>query len=79
MRRHSISIPAQHRRRPNLLSVLAGLGTVTFLYGLFILDCWVTVVGGILAMLSKMWFADRMVRLYEEMKDATTEYRSWLF
>ena len=27
----------------------------------------------------KSWFNDRMVLLYEEMKDASPEYRSWLY
>jgi hypothetical protein len=30
-------------------------------------------------MLGKLWFVDRMVWLYEDMKDATPEYRSWLY
>ena len=29
--------------------------------------------------LGKMWFLDRMVWLYEDMKDTTPEYRSWLY
>jgi hypothetical protein len=30
-----------------------------------------------MAYLGKLWFADRMVWLWENMADATDEYRSW--
>ena len=50
-----------------------------FLAGLILLHVWIAVVGGIVTVLFKLWFADRMVWLYEEMKDATPEYRGWLY
>jgi hypothetical protein len=29
--------------------------------------------------LGKSWFLDRMVRLYDEMKDAYPQYKKWLY
>jgi hypothetical protein len=48
-------------------------------WGLYDLDVWPMLVGFLLAFFGKLWFADRMVWLYEDMKDATPEYRSWLY
>jgi len=41
------------------------------------LAIWPTLLGLALTFLGKLWFVDRMAWLYEEMKDATPEYRSW--
>ena len=48
-------------------------------YGLIVLSIWPTVFGIVVVFLGKTWFLDRMVRIYEEMKDANSEYRSWLY
>ena len=79
MNRRSVAVPAHQRQLPNLLSIGAGIGMAVFLAGLIVLHVWTAVVGGIVTVLCKLWFADRMVWLYEEMKDATPEYRSWLY
>ncbi len=79
MNRKSIAVPVYQRQLPNLLSIGSGLGMILFLAGLTLLHVWMTVWGGTIAILCKLWFADRMARLYEEMKDATPEYRSWLY
>ncbi len=79
MNRKSVAVPFHQRRIPNLLSIGAGIGMAAFLAGLILLHVWIAVVGGIVTVLFKLWFADRMVWLYEEMKDATPEYRGWLY
>ena len=79
MRRNSIAIPVHHRLLPNLLSIAAGLGMAVFLIGVSTLHLWLSLLGGAIAILAKLWFADRMVWLYQEMKDATPEYRKWLY
>ncbi|WP_275670274.1 MULTISPECIES: DUF6653 family protein [Okeania] len=43
------------------------------------MNIWPILLGVVLVLLSKMWFLDRMVWLYEEMKDANSEYQSWLY
>lgn len=79
LNRDQISVPTPHRVAPNILAVIAMLGSVIVIYGLVIFEVWPTVAGLCISGLGKMWMLDRMVWLYEEMKDATPEYRSWLY
>ncbi|MDZ8240651.1 MAG: DUF6653 family protein [Nostoc sp. ChiQUE01a] len=43
------------------------------------LNSWITLLGYTLVRLSKLWFIDRMVWLYNDMKDVNQEYQSWLY
>ena len=79
LNRDKIAVPERHRRAPNVLSVIAGLGMPFVIWGLIALDIWPTLLGLALVTLGKLWFLDRMVWLYEDMKDAQPEYRSWLY
>jgi len=79
MNRKKVPVPAHHRLLPNILSTVGGMGLILFIWGLIILNIWPAISGGAIIILSKLWFADRMVWLYEDMKDATDEYRSWLY
>ena len=40
---------------------------------------WPLLLGCALVYAGKLWFPDRMVWLYEDMKDRHAEYRSWLY
>lgn len=77
-RRH-VPVPEHHRRLPNLLNGVAGLGGLFILWGVATLRSWPTLFGLALLYLGKLWFVDRMVWLYEEMKDSHPEYRRWLY
>ncbi|MEJ2008899.1 MAG: hypothetical protein P8Z30_12225 [Acidobacteriota bacterium] len=79
MNRKAVPVPRHHRRLPNILSIAGAAGAVLFIWGLVILHPWITAEGATIMIASKLWFADRMVWLYEGMKDATPEYRSWLY
>lgn len=79
MNRKKVPIPKHHRLLPNIITVIGIFGLILFVYGLVVLHLWFTILGGILMMISKLWYADRMVWLYEDMKDATSEYKSWLY
>jgi hypothetical protein len=48
-------------------------------WGLVKFDVWFTVFGATLVILGKLWFIDRMVWLYGDMKDTNPEYQSWLY
>ena len=79
LNRHQVTIPERHRVAPNLLSGIAGMGALLLIPGLWTLDVWLTLVGLLLVYAGKVWFLDRMVWLFEDMKEANQEYRSWLY
>lgn len=79
MNRKKVPVPEHHRHIPNVLSAVAMIGGVIFVWGLVVLDIWPTLLGGTITVMSKLWFADRMVWLYDDMKYATPEYKSWLY
>jgi hypothetical protein len=68
--RHRVPIPAHHRRMALLLSLTSALGLAPLIWGLVVLDPWPTMLGVAVVLLAKLWFVDRMVWLYEDMKDA---------
>ena len=76
--RDTVPIPERHAKMALILSLVSGLGFGAALFGAAVLSPWLTIVGGVVSWFAKMWFVDRMVWLYEDMKDATPEYRSWL-
>lgn len=79
LNRDKISVPNHHRHTPNILSFVSLVGVIFVIWGLVALNIWATLLGNILVMLSKLWFLDRMVWLYEDMKDKDIEYQSWLY
>ncbi|MEM2021291.1 MAG: DUF6653 family protein [Zestosphaera sp.] len=64
-----IEIPKHHRRAPKILRTVAAVGIVPYVWGLVFLDPWPTALGVVLMYLGKLWFVDRMVWLYEDVKD----------
>ncbi|MGD6805570.1 MAG: DUF6653 family protein [Candidatus Bathyarchaeia archaeon] len=76
--RNKIAIPQYHKKAPNILNVIAGVGMMLALYGVFVLSVWPTVMGVTLAYLGKSWYLDRMAWLYEDMKKLP-EYSAWLY
>ena len=78
MNRRSIPIPDHHECIVNILALASMPGVFILIYGLVALDIWPTVFGIVAVILLKAWFVDRMVWLYEDMKDLSLEYQSWL-
>ena len=61
-------IPGHHVRPALILTGLSGIGAAIMLWGLVMLDAWPTLTGLVIAILGKVWFADRMVWLFDEMR-----------
>lgn len=77
--RKTLPIPEHHAFAANLLSALAALGVLPFVWGLYTYEIWPVFLGICLILLGKLWFLDRMVWLYEDMRDQSPNYRSWLY
>lgn len=54
----------RHHWFSNILSVAQALGVLIFIWGLVFLEIWPVLLGGIIVIIAKLWFSDRMVWLY---------------
>ena len=79
LNRNAKPIPAHHVRVAHILSGLSALSLIPMLYGLYAYQPVATSLGLILLIVSKFWFLDRMVWLYQDSKDDDEEYSSWLY
>jgi len=77
LNRDAVPVPDRHRTVPNILSAVAGAGMLFVLYGVFAFEIWPTLFGMVLVYAGKLWFLDRMAWLWQDMQNATDEYRSW--
>ncbi|MCE7028406.1 DUF6653 family protein [Jiella avicenniae] len=66
-------VPAGHERPALLLTGVSIAGIVPLAYGLAVLEPWATLFGLALAMGGKLWFCDRMVWFYEDMRGRPDE------
>src|SRR5690606_28428465 len=79
LNRDRVPVPPHHRRFPHILNGLAAVGAVVVIWGVTSLQVWPTLLGAVVVYFSKLWFLDRMVWLYEEMKTADPAYLKWLY
>ena len=79
LNRKEVPVPECHKILQNILSIVASLGMVLCIYGVVRLHVWPTLFGTASTYMGKSWFLDRMVWLYEDMKEAQPEYRKWLY
>jgi hypothetical protein len=61
-----------------LLSIGSGVGALFFVAGLIAREPAAFLAGGAVVFFCKLWFIDRMVWLFEDMKYKVPEYRQWL-
>lgn len=66
-RRHR-PIPKEHRLMPHLLALVSFCGVPFIIWGLAFLKIWPIFFGCALVYLGKLWFIDRMVWLYRDMR-----------
>ncbi len=64
-------IPAHHKTPIIILNILQTLSVLILGLGLWKLNVYITLHGATALYLSKMWFLDRMVWLYEEVSEQT--------
>lgn len=76
--RDKVSIPNQHKVLPNVLSVIVGIGSIFVIWGTYKFAIWYVLFGAVLVYCGKLWFLDRMVWLFEDMKD-NPQYKEWLY
>ena len=69
LNRKEVPVPKRHLLAPNILSAVSGIGFLFVVYGVYFLEIWPTLLGGAFVYLGKLWFLDRMVWLYEDMKE----------
>jgi len=74
-----LPIPPHHSMAAIILSSLSGIGAIIALGGALLGAFWPTALGTTVMTLGKLWFGDRMVWLFEDMKDAAPQYRAWLY
>ena len=79
LNRDQVPVPDHHRRMARLLGLVGGFGMIFVAWGVIDLAIWPALLGLAVVYLGKFWFLDRMVWLYEDMKDADPRYRSWLY
>ena len=79
LKRKELSVPQHHLKAILVLNVLTASGVPFLIWGLYTFLIWPTILGVLLVYAGKMWFLDRMVWLYEDMKNASPEYKSWLY
>ena len=77
--RDRVPVPQHHCQMPNLLNFLSATGLPFLIWGELVFNVWSISLGACLVYCGKFWFLDRMVWLYDEMKNATPEYQRWLY
>ena len=78
LERRNVDLPKHHVCAANVITMFSFGGAIVWMYGLYALNVWATVTGVIGVLLPKAWFVDRMVWIYDEMKDSDPRYKSWL-
>lgn len=78
LNRAAVPIPSRHAVGARLALAAIGLGVVLGIGGTVLTLFWLALAGATLAMLGRIWFQSRMVRLYRDMKDRDPIYRFWL-
>lgn len=71
-------IPEHHLRVCRLIILLQFLGVPFWIYSLYSMDYLLMLLSTLWLMFTKTWFVDRMVWVYQDVKDQNPVYQSWL-
>lgn len=77
LNRKSIPIAKGHARAALITTTVSGVTVLIAAYGLIVKDFWAAFLGWHFSVFAKLWFLDRMVWLWEDMKGADPLYRAW--
>jgi len=77
-REYCVEIPEHHVKAAFTLTMLSLAGAILLLYGVVALEPLTTVAGCITAYLGKLWYVDRMVWLFEDLKDHPV-FKNWVY
>lgn len=77
LNRMSVPIPESEAKTALVLSLVAGVGFMAAIYGAYANDLLIAVPGVIVTYAGKLTFLNRMVLLYERMRNAHPLYRFW--
>lgn len=70
-------IPEHHLKAITYIKIFASISFITTVYGVIFLHIWLSIFGIILTILTKLWFLDRMVWLYQDLHHSSDIYKSW--
>ena len=79
LNRKRVPIPRHHERILRVINCATAFGALVLVYGLIVLDGSATLIGMVVVFLGKSWFLDRMVWLYEDMREQHRGYETWLY
>lgn len=78
LNRDKIDIPEAHKKPIHkILNFISSIGMGLTIWATITFSMWEAILGIVLAYLGKSWYLDRMVWLYEDMKNVNDEYSSW--
>jgi len=78
-KKEKIKIPKHHITAAYVTITIAMIGFVILIYGLYVLDIYITLFGGSIAILGKMWFFDRMAWFFDDIKELYPKYKKWIY
>ncbi len=68
LKRKTLALPKSHIETGHRLVIVSIVGAMIMTYGLWYFDLVFTISGTLIAMAGKVWFVDRMVKLYDEVQ-----------
>ncbi len=78
LNRDKIEIPKIHQSPIHkILNSISSVGMIISIWAIVYYSPWAAVLGVALAYLGKSWYLDRMVWLYDDMKNTDEQYKSW--
>ncbi|MEG3221723.1 hypothetical protein PD716_13970 [Vibrio gigantis] len=72
-----LDIPQHHLKAVRVISTSMAPGLPILFYGLYLNDLWLIAFGNFWILVLKLWFLDRMVWLFDDMKASNAQFKAW--